>query len=251
VIDELFAAIYANPDDDAPRHVLADHLSDRGDPRGEFISLQLARGRKRIGLARELELLQAHAAEWLGPLAPVIDVPHSRFERGFLAQAAIARNTKKLLRVLSPEPAWATVEHFVNGVPPQLLARGDFSALRAIALGAGEFRRIARRGIALAHVEQLKLGDSVDLGELARVFPNLRRAQLRFAPKSDELAALGAIGVRELAIERMSFFYEFDAPDYEALIEALCETRSPFERATVGEIVLRRGDDGMLHQVVA
>lgn len=250
-MNDLYAAIYGDPDDDAPRHVLADYLSDRGDPRGEFISLQLARGRKRIGLARELELLQANAAEWLGALAPVIDVPHSKFERGFLAHAAIVRNTKKLLRVLSPEPAWATVEHFVNGVPAQLLARGDFSALRAIALGGGEFRRIARRGITLARVEQLKLGDSVDLRELARVFPNLRRAQLRFAPRSDELAALAAIGVRELAIERMTFFYEIDAPDYGALVESMRETRSPFERVTVGEVVLRRGDDGMLHQVVA
>ena len=51
--DALLAAIYADPDDDAPRHVLADALIDRGDPRGEFISMQLARGRKDVRIARE------------------------------------------------------------------------------------------------------------------------------------------------------------------------------------------------------
>ncbi|MBA2541405.1 MAG: TIGR02996 domain-containing protein [Deltaproteobacteria bacterium] len=40
---ELFAAVYASPDDDGPRSVLADLLQEQGDPRGEFIALQLAR----------------------------------------------------------------------------------------------------------------------------------------------------------------------------------------------------------------
>ena len=48
---ELLAEIYAAPDDDAPRLVYADWLQERGDPRGEFIALQLerARGKARSG----------------------------------------------------------------------------------------------------------------------------------------------------------------------------------------------------------
>ncbi len=247
---DLVAAIYADPDDDAPRHVLADYLSDRGDPRGEFISLQLARGRNDVRIARELELQQAHAAAWLGAIAAVVDVRRSRFERGFLSQAVIVPNTKKQLRKLAREPGWATVERFVHGVPPQLLDHADFAALRAIDVNRGEFGRLARRGVALSRVEELKLSTSVDLDELARVFPRLRRAQLRYEPEGVELAALAAIGVRELAIERMAF-YEYEAVDYSEFIEALCARRSPFERVKVGDFELRRDADGMLRQLVA
>ena len=42
--EELLAAVFAAPDDDAPRRVYADWLLERGDPRGEFIQLQCARG---------------------------------------------------------------------------------------------------------------------------------------------------------------------------------------------------------------
>src|SRR5205085_421060 len=40
-IAALFAQVYAAPDDDAIRHVLADALIACGDPRGELIQLQL------------------------------------------------------------------------------------------------------------------------------------------------------------------------------------------------------------------
>jgi len=56
---ELRAAIHANPDDDGPRLVYADLLAECGDPRGEFIQLQLATaddddrdGREKVLLAR-------------------------------------------------------------------------------------------------------------------------------------------------------------------------------------------------------
>jgi uncharacterized protein (TIGR02996 family) len=245
VTEELFAAIYADPDDDSPRHVLADYLSDRGDPRGEFISLQLARGRSDVRLARELELLQAHVTEWLGPLAPVIDARRTRFERGFMASVAIARNTKKLLRRLAGERGWATVELFITGVPPQLLDRANFSALREIWVHAGEFRRLARRGDALPSVEHLVLYDSVDRGDLARVFPSLRSARLRFEPSREDLATLAAIGVRDLAIDGVAFLGS-EPIDYSEFVESICASRSPFERVGVGELDLRRADDGIL-----
>ena len=42
-LDALFAAVWMEPATDAPRAVLADVLTEQGDPRGEFITLQLAR----------------------------------------------------------------------------------------------------------------------------------------------------------------------------------------------------------------
>jgi uncharacterized protein (TIGR02996 family) len=77
------------PDDDLPRLVLSDWLTDRGDPRGEFIHLQVRRFRlpeddpdsQAMG-GRERTLLRKHALDWLGPLA---DFGSGwSFERGFM-----------------------------------------------------------------------------------------------------------------------------------------------------------------------
>jgi uncharacterized protein (TIGR02996 family) len=83
IVAELFADVAQNPDDDEIRQVLADALLERGDPRGEFIMLQLSDGDPK----RVRELLAEHAVEWLGPLAPLVrsreDWRHYRFARGF------------------------------------------------------------------------------------------------------------------------------------------------------------------------
>ncbi|HEY1551044.1 MAG TPA: TIGR02996 domain-containing protein [Kofleriaceae bacterium] len=88
MVDEwdLQAAIIASPDDDTPRSVYADWLLERGDPRGEFIALQLehAAGRStRAKLVREGELLRAHGEAWGGAIAKWFIWP--AFERGFFA----------------------------------------------------------------------------------------------------------------------------------------------------------------------
>jgi uncharacterized protein (TIGR02996 family) len=77
--EALEAALVENPDDLAAHSAYADYLQEQGDPRGEFIQVQLAREdpacspeeRQRLG-QRERELLRAHAREWLGPLAPFV-----------------------------------------------------------------------------------------------------------------------------------------------------------------------------------
>jgi len=43
----MLAAIVAHPDDDTPRAVFADWLTERRDPRGEFIALQLVRTQRK------------------------------------------------------------------------------------------------------------------------------------------------------------------------------------------------------------
>jgi len=49
--EDLYAAVLAAMDDDAPRLVLADHLISKGDPRGDLIVMQCKRGE--LGLALE------------------------------------------------------------------------------------------------------------------------------------------------------------------------------------------------------
>ena len=71
-------AIRADPDDIAAHAAYADLLMEAGDPRGEFVRVQLAledeslpREERDKLKARERELLDAHEREWLGELAPV------------------------------------------------------------------------------------------------------------------------------------------------------------------------------------
>ena len=74
--DALESALVENPDDLATHYAYADFLQEQGDPRGEFIQLQLAledpqrtESEKRKLKARVKELLAEHEREWLGVLA--------------------------------------------------------------------------------------------------------------------------------------------------------------------------------------
>jgi uncharacterized protein (TIGR02996 family) len=102
--DEAFLnAIIEDPDSNVPRLLFADWLEERGDPRGEFIRLQIAISRAEAGdeqLAemqrREEEMLTTHRRAWLGPLH---SLAYSwTFKRGF------------------PEEACLPAEHFLNCV---------------------------------------------------------------------------------------------------------------------------------------
>jgi len=86
----LIEQIAAHPDDDGPRIVLADWLTSRGDPRGELITLQLARREAKPSAAakrREAELLANHRAGMFGPFAQCVKRSGFKFERGFLTRA--------------------------------------------------------------------------------------------------------------------------------------------------------------------
>ncbi len=103
--NDLLAAIYAAPFDDGPREVLADLLVELGDPRGEFIALQLrhARGERTTKtLARERVLHRNAGKSWNEDLEAdgAFDV---EFARGFpvLARTHHAR---------FGAPAWGTIE---------------------------------------------------------------------------------------------------------------------------------------------
>lgn len=99
--DELLAAVYESPEDDAPRAVYADFLLERGDPRGEFIASQLSTARaKPYQRQREHELLAEHRAAWVAPLG-VVDSVQVTFERGFPAKVGFG--------TYNLHAAWSTV----------------------------------------------------------------------------------------------------------------------------------------------
>jgi uncharacterized protein (TIGR02996 family) len=88
---DLLEACLAESNDDEPRHVYADWLEQHGDPRGEFIALQLLEARGAATpkhVRRAKKLLTEHRAAWLGPeLAAAMRI--QKFERGFLVAVTI------------------------------------------------------------------------------------------------------------------------------------------------------------------
>lgn len=90
---QLLAAVLATPADDAPRAVYADWLLERGDPRGEFITLQLALARRANAAkqARADALLARHRLEWTEALRQLS--LKQRFERGFVFELELKATT--------------------------------------------------------------------------------------------------------------------------------------------------------------
>jgi uncharacterized protein (TIGR02996 family) len=86
----LFADILAHPDDDGPRLAYAAALDQTGDPQGEFIRLSIALANRKItavGLERWQALMAHHAAQWLAPVAPLVD--RAYFDRGLVAHVVV------------------------------------------------------------------------------------------------------------------------------------------------------------------
>ena len=106
---ELLAAIHAHPDALEHRMVWADALLSRGDPRGEFVQLQLARlATGAPPCKRERKLLKRHELSWTGELGAVLERKSLVFEAGFLTRGEVlfdSATERELLRC----PAWATL----------------------------------------------------------------------------------------------------------------------------------------------
>ncbi|MEO8699623.1 MAG: TIGR02996 domain-containing protein [Kofleriaceae bacterium] len=93
----LWDQIVRAPDDLGPRLVLADHLIERGDPRGELFLLQ----RDAAGSVRAKRLAHEHWTEWLGDLALVIGESYSEWRDGMLDAICVGRG-----RHATPDWAW-------------------------------------------------------------------------------------------------------------------------------------------------
>ena len=114
----LFDAVAAVPDDDGPRLVLSDALLERGDARGEFISLQLLKARgastpKQDARAKILE--ENHWRRWLVEVpgvgvSPSAITPLNDFHRGFLRSCVLSPSG-----IGADSPTWRMVERIDLG----------------------------------------------------------------------------------------------------------------------------------------
>jgi len=129
----LEAAVVAHPEDRAAHAALADFLLEQGDPKGEFIRVQLAledeslkpADRKKLK-EKEAALLKAHQPEWLGPLADVLLVkktiktdetilPKHAFVRGLLARVEFPDLSINQARAFIASPETRTVRELLIG----------------------------------------------------------------------------------------------------------------------------------------
>jgi uncharacterized protein (TIGR02996 family) len=139
-VEALESAVREDPRDRAAHAALADWLADHGDPRGEFMQVQLAledervpaAGRKQLK-AKEKALLKQHEKEWVGPWGDVVADPVNRddyrnvdptggkkyqFEGGLLTTLNIDRLTVPVARAVVAAPELRFVRNlFVGDVP--------------------------------------------------------------------------------------------------------------------------------------
>jgi uncharacterized protein (TIGR02996 family) len=121
-VDELMAQVADHPDDDELRLVLADVLLEKGDPRGEFIALQMQAQKRPLSAeesAREAYLRRMHEGDWLGPIAHTT-MDHSRvWRRGFLEECEFL--VQPGFKDATGHPAWSTVRVLTCNVGPERL----------------------------------------------------------------------------------------------------------------------------------
>lgn len=202
---DFLKAIYEDPKDDAARTVYADWLTEKGDPRGEFISLQLARHEGRStaeSRKKELTLLRKHGKAWVGELDRMLDKEHRVFRRGFFAEGGLtfcASEDEPLPKELS-HPAWATAERLSlnwridEDAFPKLMALPTMRFVKAFRnvdestitriLAKDEtttFPTIEELGISLNYLDEERLAEQLE--ERKRIgngsaFPNVKRLLL-------------------------------------------------------------------------
>ncbi|MBL9038239.1 MAG: TIGR02996 domain-containing protein [Archangium sp.] len=200
-LQSLFDDVWARPDDDGVRLVLADALLERGDPRGEFIALQLMNGG--AGTERAVELLAAHGQAWV---PEGVDVTRAAFRRGFVSACIWERD------VDPADERWRTIEVISCALRPRRLnferspLLGALPALQVIegvdprvlfAMNHGDvWPKVQTLSTSLVSVDDLVQGAR----KLNR-FPSLRQLRVDFSPSPEAFEQL--VGLYGARLERL------------------------------------------------
>jgi uncharacterized protein (TIGR02996 family) len=171
---ELNAAVLQSPHDDAPRLRLAERLTTQGDPRGEFIKVQVEQTQPGLPeetaerlAARERDLLAQHEQDWVGPLADGLG--GCVFRRGFIeevtldAQVLVARAAE----IFGAAPIDSLRIHEAGSLAAELAACPSLARVRRLHIGSadGDSEPLGDAGLAalaasphLAGLEALSFG---------------------------------------------------------------------------------------------
>ncbi len=195
-LDELYRAVWDNPDDDATKLVLADALLAIGDPRGELIQLQFSDRHDESGAMR---LLQRHGLTWLGALRGKV-IPLA-YEKGFLAACQIVSADGA-----GGHPEWSTVhtvEIFEDELPllddPALRSLKHVIGVEADAVRRLLVMRVASRLVSIAATDERVVVEHHTAFEALPRLASVGTPHLRIARGPDgKLSALSARWTREL-----------------------------------------------------
>lgn len=181
----LLAAIVEDPGDRELRQIFADACTERGDPRGEFITLQCIEHPSEVQKKRMRVLQRIHGPAWTGGLHPLVVEGETHFRQGFLFSVALWRQAGwryeqleltdevKLVRRLrlarrfvdvDERPLTPLLPHF-RGV--DTLRGSDLDEARALVAAGAPLRKLEldRSDLPLETVlDRLDLPDLISLG---------------------------------------------------------------------------------------
>lgn len=143
---ELLDAVYAAPEEASLRAVLGDALAEEGDPRGEFIALQLAERRNE---SKEARLIAKHGEVWAAPIGSWFEPDGRVFEGGFFAGGRLRtfdRFNSPPAKVLA-HPAWrlVTTLELGYGAPLDPLEHENLTFLKRLSLREARLAELPRR----------------------------------------------------------------------------------------------------------
>jgi uncharacterized protein (TIGR02996 family) len=212
----LVNEIAAHFDDDAPRLVYADLLSERGDVRGPYITMAVQQARGEGKLKGKLDAYEKkHRNELLGPLKPVVESYGLKFARGFvdevtLQDRGVPWSDKTIIDAIASDLRWATlrsltVKSYYNQKVSAILAEAPLFSLRLL------------KDVSLSALGKLLARDEtfpIERIEGLLLDTDDREKPL---PMSGELARLLAVAHQKLPALRELNFFNFDLPPEELL----------------------------------
>lgn len=147
----FIADILAKPDDDGPRLVFADWLTENSDPVGEFITLSVAFANGKKVKGKLGKYVRKYKKPILGPLERVVELrPDRDFKRGFLHNARLSlrkgafNQSKPKLAALLGDWRWSLIEDIRTGWDQEgtetLLAQAPLRSLRR--LSSAQFNQL-------------------------------------------------------------------------------------------------------------
>jgi uncharacterized protein (TIGR02996 family) len=227
-------AILAAPEDDAARRVLADELTDRGDPRGEFIQVQLelesASSPRREELEKRVKTLRRkHEQAWLEPIRRHIQ--KWTWRRGFLDHVEMLEYMwlKGGAAVLDAHPVRSVGVRGIANLPA-VVASPELRRIRSIALSGHFVDPMMRVIVESPNTRHLV---SLDLGH-QRLGDKGLEILAGGLPALEELGLAGNLGITAAGIKTLggaSFYPKLRSLDlsYTAfeddIMEALAATK--------------------------
>jgi uncharacterized protein (TIGR02996 family) len=235
--ERLWQAVLASPHDPHPRQVHADFLLAHGDPRGEFIALQLLEKAGELGPEgrRRMNWLErTHAAEWLHDIGWAIVPGSAIFERGFVKHIRMRpEGVEENLALITTTTSWMTIESVADPTTgilcdPRAQSLTAFECSNEVAIA--KLEEVAR----LPNVERLTIHWKYDHPRYRRALeahpclPNLRELVVHqsghASVESHRWIWQGLLG-RQL--RRLTFVYESIASDPIALALPLLRATNP------------------------